>query len=79
MAAKVMLNSTSGANSIATDISTVPNYGGDGAVCDAFRARIHLNAGDKIYWSNYSSSATTLMAVSFGVPTEITLQYIASR
>lgn len=76
---KVSLNTAAVANSIATDIKAQPNSA-EGVVIDAFRARVPLAAGDKIYWSTYCSAAGgTLQAVSFGVPTEIAVQFVSSR
>lgn len=79
MAGQVHLNGTATGSSVATDIRELTALGGNGAVSDAIRARMHLASGDKLYWSNYSSAAGTLVANNVGVPTEVTVQYIASR
>lgn len=77
-ASKVTRNTAAVANSIATDI--VGSTGtSEGCVQNAFRARIGLTAGDKIYWENYVSTAGTLQASSFSVLTEITVQFVSSR
>jgi hypothetical protein len=77
-ASKVTRNVASVASAIATDL--VPSNGaGEGCIQDAFRARIGLAAGDKLYWENYCSAAGTLQASNFGVLTEITVQFVASR
>lgn len=80
-ACKVQVNNTSvGANtSIATDGASFPSTGSDGAVLNAYRARFKLFAGDKLYWSNWVSAAATLLSSSFGVPTEMTVQFVSSR
>lgn len=78
-ASKVTRNTAAVANSIATDL--VGSTGtSEGCVQDAFRARIGLAAGDKLYWENYVSAAGgTLQASSFSVLTEITVQFVSSR
>lgn len=77
-ASKISLNSTSVAQAVASDITTFPN-GGEGAILDAFRARVHLNAGDRLYWSNYVSAAAAFPGSLNGVPGEITIQYVSSH
>ncbi|WP_394360742.1 hypothetical protein [Amycolatopsis sp. SB7-3] len=72
-------NATSVGNSLATDGGQIPQQGSDGAVLDALRSRVYLNVGDKIYWSNWCAATATLKAALFGVPTEITLQYVSSQ
>ena len=77
LACKIQRNSTSVTDSIASDISSYTPT--EGAICNAFRARIRLDAGDKLYWSTYSSVASTLRLTQFGVLTEITVQFVSSR
>ncbi|MFE0021898.1 hypothetical protein [Amycolatopsis sp. NPDC059021] len=78
--AKVTANSSAAVgNSLATDASVFPAQGSDGAVLDALRSRVYLNVGDKLYWSNWCSAAATLKSASFGVPTELTVQYVSSQ
>lgn len=78
--AKVTPNSAASvANSLATDGAQIPQQGSDGAVLDALRSRVYLNVGDKIYWSNWCASAATLKSSLFGVPTEITVQYLSAQ
>jgi hypothetical protein len=78
-ASKVTRNAALVTSAIATDVA--PSNGvSEGCVQDAFRARIGLSAGDKLYWQNYASAATgTLQASSFSVLTEITVQFVSSR
>jgi hypothetical protein len=78
-ASKISLNSNTVANSLASDVA-VPSVAGEGAVLNAFRARVFLSAGTKLYWSNYANTAGgTLQATSFTIPTEMTVQFISSR
>lgn len=78
-ASKVSLNAAAVVASIATDVKGQPNAS-EGIVLNAFRARVPLAAGDKLYWSTYcSTTGGTLQATSFGVPTEITVQFVSSR
>lgn len=72
-------NANSVGNSLATDSAQISQQGSDGAVLDALRSRVYLNVGDKVYWSNWCAAAATLKASLFGVPTEITLQYVSSQ
>jgi hypothetical protein len=78
VAVKIQVNSLSVFQAAASDLALMPS-GGEGAILDGFRARIHLNAGDKVYWSNYTSSAASLPGVLNGVPAEITVQYLGSH
>ncbi|MBB1153529.1 hypothetical protein [Amycolatopsis dendrobii] len=76
---KVTLNAGNVANSVASDL-VVSSGQAEGCVQSAFRARIPLSAGDRIFWSNYCSTTTgSLVASSFGIPTECTVQFISSR
>lgn len=77
-ASKVTKNSTSLTASLATDIVSSSGTS-EGCVLDATRARIGLVSGDKIYWENYVSVPGTLQSSSFGVLTEITVQFVSSR
>lgn len=74
--AKVMRNGTTvSANTVAFDQGDYVG-GGGGLPLDAIRLRIALTAGDKIYWTNYSSVAYTLTATVFGnARTEIAVVY----
>lgn len=77
-AAKISTSGTSVANSLASDIGI--QLSSEGVVLNAFRARIFIAAGTKLYWSNFpSASGGTLQATSFAVPTEMTVQFISSR
>lgn len=77
-AAKISTSGTSVANSLASDLGV--QMSSEGVVLNAFRARVFISAGTKLYWSNFSSaSGGTLQATDFGVPTEMTVQFISSR
>lgn len=79
-AAKVTANNPSSvADSLATASSAIAQQGPDGAVLDALRSRVYLDAGDKLYWSNWCAATATLKAASSGVPTEIAVQYVSSQ
>ncbi|WP_134664020.1 hypothetical protein [Amycolatopsis sp. CFH S0078] len=77
--AKVTLNAAANTSAIATDARQIPQSGGDGAVLDAQRSRIYLNLRDKLYWSNWCALAATLKGSVFGIPSEITVQYVGSQ
>ncbi|WP_372663525.1 hypothetical protein [Amycolatopsis kentuckyensis] len=78
-ASKVTLNAANVANALASDL-VISSGTSEGCVQTAFRARVFMNAGDKLYWSNYCSAAGgTLQATSFAIPTEMTVQFISSR
>jgi hypothetical protein len=79
LACKIQRNSTSVADSIASDIASYSGGATEGAICNAFRPRIRLDAGDRLYWSTYSSVPATLKQSQLGVLTEITVQFISSR
>lgn len=72
-------NATSTSESLATASAAISQQGSDGAALDAIRSRVYLDAGDKLYWSTWCAAAATLKAATFGVPTEITLQYVSSQ
>jgi hypothetical protein len=77
-AAKISTSGTSVANSLASDIGI--QMSSEGVVLNAFRARVFISAGTKLYWSNFvSASGGTLQATSFAIPTEMTVQFISSR
>lgn len=79
VASKVSLNAANVTTSVASDLTGVTTAS-EGAVQDAFRARVPLAAGDRLYWSNYANATGgTLQAVSFGIPTEIVVQFVSSR
>ncbi|AXB41309.1 MULTISPECIES: hypothetical protein [Amycolatopsis] len=78
-AAKVSTSGSNVGNSIATDAAPIVQAGSDGAVLDALRSRIYLNSGDKLYWSNWCNAAATVKGSLFGVPTEISVQYVSAQ
>jgi hypothetical protein len=78
-ASKIMRNTAAVANAVASDL-VISSGTSEGCVQTAFRPRIFLSAGDKLYWENYCSAAGgTLQATSFAVPTEMTAQFVSSR
>lgn len=78
-AARVTLNARDVAASIASDTRLFPpGASGDGAICDAFRSRIQFDAGDMLYWANFTSVAATLNGSALGTPTEIAVSYVNS-
>lgn len=79
-AAKVAVNGTDvTANTIATDARTYLQYGSDGCPVDAIRSRCPLVAGDRLYWSDWTSASATLEAATLNVPTEIVVRYLSSQ
>lgn len=76
---KVTRNAADTASAIAADARQVLTTTGDGAVLDAHRCRIWLDAGDALYWSNWCGGTNaTLRSQVSGVPTEITIHYVGS-
>lgn len=79
-AARVTVNSPHVGASIAADTCNYPSdASADGAVCDAIRLRVKLNAGDSLYWATYTTDPATLHGLALGVPTEILVQYANAR
>lgn len=74
-AGKITRNAAATANAIGTAMNTMGGAGGDGATLDVI-SEITLAVGDKIYWGNWTSVATTIPAEVFGVPTAIYARYL---
>lgn len=64
--------------SILRDPRNTTSAGGDGTVCKETRD-VYLQRGDVLYWGHWSSVAVTLAASRFGVPTEVSLNWIGTR
>lgn len=77
-ASKIAVNAASVTASVASDLAQFSSAG-EGAVQDAFRPRVKLNAGDKIYWSNYVSASAQLQATTLNVPTQMSVMFLSSR
>lgn len=72
----ISLNSRTAASSVARDSRRFTRYGaGDHFPVQAQRIVI-LNAGDVLYWGNWSNIVTTVITNASNVPTEMSAQYL---
>lgn len=77
LACFVTKNARDASVSIARDIraGAIPATSGDGSPVQATRV-VPLAAGDILYWGNWSSVNTPLVAGRLNIPTEITVHYL---